>query len=120
MILTDGSKENCDRAGDFLRRSALSAGVEIRRGDALQLLEASPGPFDIIFCDIDKHDYPRIHPLLGSRLRSGGLFIADNMLWFGRVAGPDRDVDTLGVRKLTRLLCDDPALRNDYELPDFS
>ena len=64
-----------------------------------------PGPFDIIFCDIDKRDYPRVHPLMKPRLRSGGLFVCDNMLWSGRVADADRqDDDTRGIRELTRLL----------------
>ncbi|MBI4168653.1 MAG: hypothetical protein HY510_01800 [Acidobacteria bacterium] len=43
-------------------------------------------------------------------LGDGGLFICDNLLWFGKVAGPDQDDDTRGVRELTRLLCADPGL----------
>jgi len=52
----------------------------------------------------------RVYPLLKTRLRPGGLFICDNMLWSGRVAGSDRDPDTQGVRELTRLLYADPGL----------
>jgi predicted O-methyltransferase YrrM len=45
------------------------------------------------------------------RLRSGGLFVCDNMLWSGRVASEaHQDEDTRGVRELTRLLCADPGL----------
>ncbi len=111
VILTDGSAANCSQAREFLGRADLLHKAEIREGDALDILAASAGPFDIIFCDIDKHQYPRIHALLRSRLRSGGLFICDNMLWFGRVAGPEQDADTLGVRELTRLLYRDPGLQ---------
>ena len=111
VTLTDGSAENCAAARDFLGRAGLLDECEIRQGDALEILERAAGPFDIIFCDIDKRDYPRVHPLLQGRLRKGGLFVCDNMLWFGRVAGPDQDDDTRGVRELTRLLYADPGLQ---------
>jgi len=110
VILTEGSRENCERARDYLGRAGLLDRVEIREGDGLEILAATAGPVDLIFCDVDKHQYPRVHPLLGPRLRSGGLFICDNMLWFGRVAGPESDPDTEGIRELTRRLYADPSL----------
>jgi predicted O-methyltransferase YrrM len=110
VVLTDASAENCASARDFLGRAGLLERADIRQGDALEILQRSPGPFDVVFCDIDKRDYPRVHPLLRPRLRPGGLFICDNLLWFGKVAGPDQDEDTRGVRELTRLLYADPGL----------
>ncbi|MGH9798559.1 MAG: O-methyltransferase, partial [Candidatus Polarisedimenticolia bacterium] len=110
VVLTDGSAANCETARDFLGRAGLLERVEIRQGEALEQLRGETGPFDVIFCDIDKRDYPRLHPLLGSRLRSGGLFVCDNMLWYGKVAGPDGDPDTEGIRELTRRLYADPGL----------
>ena len=85
--------------------------ASIEKGDALEILTSQAGPFDIIFCDIDKRDYPKVYPLMKPRLRAGGLFLCDNMLWSGRVADPQcQDEDTAGVRELTRLLYDDPDL----------
>lgn len=111
VILTDSDGGNCAAARDYLARAGLENRADVRQGDGLALLEAESGPFDIIFCDIDKKDYPKIYPLLGPRLHDGGLFICDNMLWFGRVAREDQqDEDTRGVRELTRLLYDDPQL----------
>ncbi|HEU4403242.1 MAG TPA: O-methyltransferase [Candidatus Polarisedimenticolia bacterium] len=110
VVLTDGRAENCAAARDFLERSGLRDRIFIEQGNAVQILKRHPGPFDIIFCDIDKRDYPLVHPLLKPRLRSGGLFICDNMLWKGKVAGPEQDDDTRGVRELTRLLYADPDL----------
>lgn len=108
VVLSEGSAENCVLARDFLGRLGLLERVAIHHANALEILEAKTGPFDIIFCDIDKRDYPRVYPFLASRLRQGGLFICDNMLWFGKVAGSDSDPDTCGVRELTRLLYADP------------
>jgi predicted O-methyltransferase YrrM len=107
VVMTETSAENIALARDFLGRDGLLEKVTLCEANALDVLERSPGPFDIIFCDIDKRDYPRVYPFLHTRLRPGGLFVCDNMLWFGKVVGPDEDDDTKGVRELTRLLYDD-------------
>jgi len=107
VVLTEASAENCDLARDFLGRDNLLEKVTIHTANALDVIERVNGEFDIVFCDIDKRDYPRIYPFLRTKLRPGGLFICDNMLWFGKVAGPDEDDDTRGVRRLTQLLYDD-------------
>jgi predicted O-methyltransferase YrrM len=110
VVLTEGAADNCALARDFLGRAGLLEKVAIEHANALEVLERASAPFDIIFCDIDKRDYPKIYPFLATRLRPGGLFVCDNMLWSGKVAGPDADDDTLGVRELTRLLYADPGL----------
>lgn len=105
VVLSEASAENCASARGFLGRAGLMAKATIEKGDALEILPRHAGPFDLIFCDIDKKDYPRVYPLLKPRLRSGGLFVCDNMLWSGRVAGGEhQDEATRGVRELTRLL----------------
>jgi len=109
VVMSEGGAENCEQARDFLTRAGVWEKISLHHANALDVLERYPGPYDIVFCDIDKRDYPRVYPYLRSRLRRGGLFVCDNMLWFGRVAGPDEDPDTLGVRELTRLLRQDPG-----------
>ena len=54
----------------------------------MELLSEEKGQFDIIFCDIDKDDYPRALKLAAPRVRKGGLLVADNTLWHGRVLAP--------------------------------
>lgn len=111
VVLTEGSRENVDRARGFLNRAGLGDRVEIRQGDALELAAEYPGPFDIVFNDIDKHDYPRALPLALERLRPGGLFVSDNMLWQGRVLDEENaDETTRGVLELTRALYAAPEL----------
>ncbi|NIM02432.1 MAG: methyltransferase domain-containing protein [Acidobacteria bacterium] len=111
VILTEGSSDNAVRARDFLDRAGLGERVEIRVGDALELALEYHGPFDIVFNDIDKQDYPRALPVALERLRPGGLFITDNMLWQGRVLDEDgADEATRGVLDLTRALYAEPDL----------
>jgi predicted O-methyltransferase YrrM len=73
--------------------------------EAVQTLKETPGPFDLIFNDIDKHGYPASLPVIAEKLRPGGVLIIDNMLWAGRVYDDnEQSNDTQGVREVTRLL----------------
>jgi caffeoyl-CoA O-methyltransferase len=76
--------------------------------EAVETLRQQPGPFDIIFNDIEKQDYPASLAVIKEKLRSGGLLITDNMLWSGRIFD-DKDVSpaTEGVREFTRQITTD-------------
>jgi predicted O-methyltransferase YrrM len=56
---------------------------------AQDIFKQTDGLFDICYNDVDKGDYPDIWQMAKSRLRPGGLYIADNVLWHGRVAVDD-------------------------------
>ncbi len=86
VYYTDGSKENCDEARRYIERAGVADRVTMRVGDALEILSEYKEQFDVIFNDVDKEDYPRVLRLASSRVRKGGLFITDNVLWSGRVA----------------------------------
>ena len=107
---TDSSEENRDLALGFLGRAGHGELVEFHVGDALQVLGALPGPFDIIFNDIDKEQYPDVVQPAVSRLRPGGLLITDNTLWKGRVAQADPDETTRAVLEYNRHLHAHPDL----------
>jgi caffeoyl-CoA O-methyltransferase len=79
-------------------------------GEAVQFLKETSGPFDLIFNDIEKHDYPNSLPIIADKLRPGGVLIVDNMLWHGRVLDEaDQSPDTCGIRTLTRMITSDPG-----------
>ena len=123
IICTDGSQENADRAASYLACGGIADRIDYRVGNALEIIDETEGEFDIIYNDIDKDGYPEAFHKAIPRLRSGGLFITDNMLWMGRVVtqepgGPSEGLDereqwffhaaTIGVRELTRLLYSSP------------
>ncbi len=98
------------RARGHLSRLGFGGVVRYHVAEAVQTLTATPGPFDLIFNDIDKHGYPAALPVIAAKLRPGGVLIVDNMLWHGRIFdNADQSDDTVGVRELTRLLTADPA-----------
>jgi len=106
VIYTDGDPENARRAKDYFRRAGVAKRIEVRVGNALELLKKTPGKFDLIFNDVDKHQYPDALHAAMPKLRSGGLFVTDNTLWSGKAARPASpdDVNTLGVQELNRLV----------------
>jgi caffeoyl-CoA O-methyltransferase len=106
VFYTDGNPENARRAQDYFRRAGITKRVHVQVGDAIALLKKTPGKFDFIFNDVNKHQYPAaLHAAL-PKLRRGGLFLTDNTLWSGKAARPAApgDADTRGVQELNRLV----------------
>jgi caffeoyl-CoA O-methyltransferase len=91
LHLTDGDPENEKKALDYLGRAGLDGPVTFHVGDALKSFASVEGEFDIVYCDIDKWEYPAAWEAARERIRPGGLYICDNVLWSGRVAEPDPD-----------------------------
>jgi caffeoyl-CoA O-methyltransferase len=83
--LSDGDADNEGRALDYLGRAGLNAPIRYQVGDAFDILDRTKGEFDIVYCDVDKGDYPRAWEAARGRVRVGGFYICDNMLWSGRV-----------------------------------
>ncbi len=110
LILTDGSARQSEQAREFLRRGGVRCRVRCEVGDALEILERIPDDFDIVFNDIDKEHYPAVFPKAIPRVRVGGYFLSDNMLWGGRVVSDRSHASTRGVVELTRLLLGAPSL----------
>lgn len=106
VVMTEGKQSNQDRAREYFERAGLLDRVEFNVGDALELAKKYSGPFDIIFCDIDKHDYPKAIQIARETLRVGGILIYDNMLWHGRVVD-QHDADTNAVLDTTNALMND-------------
>ena len=106
VIYTDGDTEKARLARDYFRRAGVAKRIEVRVGNAQELVRKAPGTFDLIFNDVDKHQYPdALHAAL-PKLRRGGLFITDNTLWSGKAArpAPPDDVHTQGVQEFNRLV----------------
>jgi caffeoyl-CoA O-methyltransferase len=104
VIYTDGNPENARRAKEYFRRAGVAKRIEVQVGNALELVKKARGSFDLIFNDVDKHQYPdALHAAL-PKLKRGGLFITDNTIWSGKAArpAPPDDVNTLGVQEFNR------------------
>lgn len=108
VIMTEGKQSNQDRAREYFTRAGLLDRVEFNVGNALDIAKKYPGPFDIIFCDIEKNDYPQAISIAHEKLRVGGILVYDNMLWHGRIVS-QTDAHTNAVLETTRVLFGDDA-----------
>ncbi len=86
VICSDSDPENINKAEQYLESADLWTRVDFQEGFAQQIFNQTEGLFDICYNDVDKGDYPEIWQLARERIRPGGLYIADNVLWHGRVA----------------------------------
>jgi caffeoyl-CoA O-methyltransferase len=92
IVCTDGDAANAKLAEEYLRRAGAWDRVRYRVGDALAGLAAETGDFDVVYCDVDKDGYPDCWRAARERIRVGGLWLCDNVLWDGYVAtGGDRE-----------------------------
>ncbi|MCH7922138.1 MAG: O-methyltransferase [Nitrospinae bacterium] len=110
LIAIEANPDNALDAQAYFACAGLEGRATFKTGDALELIEAEAGPFDIIFNDIDKDAYPEVPPKALPRLRTGGLLLSDNALWSGRVAEPPADSCTAGVQTYNRMVASDTSL----------
>jgi caffeoyl-CoA O-methyltransferase len=104
VIYTDGDFQKAEKARRYFERAGVSKQITVRVGDALEILSEEKEPYDIIFNDVDKEDYPRVVRLALPRLKSGGLFITDNVLWSGKVSKPNPDAETKAILEFNKLI----------------
>jgi predicted O-methyltransferase YrrM len=106
VFYTDGDPQNARRAQEYFKRAGVAKRIRVQIGDALALVSKTPGKFDFIFNDVDKHQYPDALRAALPKLQRGGLFVTDNTLWSGKAARPAAADDkyTPGVQEFNRLV----------------
>ncbi|MDI6766373.1 MAG: O-methyltransferase [Bacteroidota bacterium] len=104
VFCTECDPDNIAHAKEYFHRTKITNKITCFTGDALKLIDEIDGQFDIIFNDIDKHQYPKAFRKVVPRLRKGGLLISDNVLWDGKVIQNKPDRDTAGILTYNRLI----------------
>lgn len=91
-------------AQSFFDRSPSSLKITLRLGDALEILKTLPDTkTDLVFIDADKRHYGAYYEESMRILRNGGLILADNALWFGRIFDP-KDDESRAMRNFNELV----------------
>jgi caffeoyl-CoA O-methyltransferase len=85
--------------------------IEVRMGPALETIKTLTEPLDLVFIDADKTNYPNYYEAVMPLVRAGGLIVADNVLWSGRVLQPE-DADTRAIVAFNERVQQDPRVDN--------
>jgi predicted O-methyltransferase YrrM len=78
----------------------------------VQLIPTLEETFDLVFIDADKINYSTYYDLVMEKVRPGGLIIADNVLWSGKVVEATKDKDTMAMDAYNKKVQDDPRVEN--------
>lgn len=118
LVTVERDPEHAALAREAFRRAGVDDRVRLVEGDAREAVPAlrdevegggGGGRFDLAFLDADKESYPLYLEASAGLLRPGGLVLADNAFWKGRVVDPeDREPSTEGIRELHRRVAEDP------------
>ena len=111
ILTCDIDPETSAIAQSFFDRSPRGRQIEIRLGPALETLATLPitARFDFVFLDADKENYVNYYEAALPRLRPGGLLVADNVLWSGRVLAP-KSKDDRAVVTFNKHILRDPRV----------
>lgn len=109
IVTIDKNEELEDLVKSYIERSDYSDAIKCVIGDAMEIIPGLKREFDLVFIDADKGNYINYYNLTFDKVRSGGYFIFDNVLWSGKVLEEidEKDVDTKVLVELNDLIHND-------------
>lgn len=110
LITIDPNEETNHFARKFIEGSEFKDKIELIQGQAQQVIPGLTQSFDLVFIDADKRNYALYFDLIVDRVNSGGLIIADNVLWSGKILDKNKDVDTQAIHDFNAKVSSDPRL----------
>jgi len=107
----DNNPEIMDMAQSYVNRSEFCEQITLHEGTGLEWIKCLDEPWDLVFIDADKENYPNYLEALLPKLKTGAIILADNVLWSGKVADSAADDDeTKALRLYNQMLFDHPRL----------
>lgn len=109
----DHNDEIEDFTREYISRSGLEDRIVFHIGDACEVIRQLDETFDLVFIDADKRQYADYYRLVFDRLRPGGIIVADDVLWDGKVMDlQSQDAQTQGIREFNELVQNDSRVEN--------
>lgn len=105
--------ENAAFASAFFEQYKIQNQIKLHIGSALNIIPEINSTFDLVFIDADKKNYSKYYDLVFDKVNLGGIIIADNVLWYGKVTNPDaQDADTVALRAFNDKVTKDHRVSN--------
>lgn len=112
LITLDINEELEDKVRRSFEDAGLSQRIDYRIGNAVDIIPGLPGAFDLVFIDADKENYATYYDLVIDRVNPGGVILADNVLWSGKVLTENGDKATRAIQAFNRKIQQDSRVEN--------
>lgn len=112
LITIDPNEETNHFAQKYFDRSEYRDQIKLMAGNAQKIIPQLAEIFEIVFIDADKKNYGLYFDLVIDKVRKGGIIIADNVLWSGKVLSADKDVDTKAIHDFNAKIAADERVNN--------
>lgn len=112
LITIDVNEELEERVRSFFAQSPLNSRIDFRIGDARSIIPKLNETLDLVFIDADKENYSAYYDLVFPKVRPGGIILADNVLWSGKVINARPDKDTAAILEFNRKIHEDHRVEN--------
>ena len=110
----DNNKELVEIQNKYFKKANLKDKIVQHSGDAKNIIPSIDEEFDIVFIDADKESYPEYYDLIINKVRSGGIIIADNILWSGKILEKVKKDDqaTKSIIEFNNKIIEDDRVKN--------
>jgi predicted O-methyltransferase YrrM len=114
LISIDVNEETSTFAKAFISKTEYANKIELVLADAKEYIPTIIELIDLVFIDADKKNYLNYYNLVIDKLNAGGLIIADNVLWSGKITMPEKDMDkeTLALHQFNQFVQHDSRVEN--------
>jgi caffeoyl-CoA O-methyltransferase len=112
LITIDINEELAEGVKAYFSIAGLADKIEYRIGNALDIIPTLNRKFDLVFIDADKENYSRYFDLVIDNVPLGGIILADNVLWSGKVLDGKPDKDTRAIVDFNTKVHRDPRVEN--------
>jgi len=112
LTTIDINEELETRVRPYFEQAGLTEKVDYRIGNALKIIPTLIDEFDLVFIDADKENYTAYYDLIFDKVKVGGVILADNVLWSGKVTDPKPDKDTRAILAFNVKVNNDSRVEN--------
>ena len=114
LVTIDINNELETMATSYFEKSGYGNQIDMRVGNAIDIIPNLDMKFDLVFIDADKHNYSNYYDLVIDKVNQGGFIIADNVLWSGKVLTDEvnTDTDTKALDEYNKKINSDPRVEN--------
>ncbi|MFO7791310.1 MAG: O-methyltransferase [Bacteroidales bacterium] len=96
----------------YIEKAGMVDKIQLITGEAKTIIPKLTGVFELIFIDGNKQEYPEYYKICKAKLAPGGLLVADNALWDGKVTKKTNDPQTRGIQAFNKMITGDPDMEN--------